>query len=260
MSLSIAIPTFNSSKYLEELLNQAYKIQKVTEIVIQDDASDESDFRLIKETVKNFKKYSDVEIKLNRNDVNLGGFKNKYLAVKKCKNDTIYQIDSDNVISNSTIKYLNKKDLSKLNKNHLYVPGYIYVFKKNYQITKLKRSTHNKLTDSKLEIRFEDINENIKNNNITPKSIDWVLNLGNWIFDKSSYLEKLYQGFKSDKYPLEACSIAGAYFWLVNNGSLMIDNKLRHHHRLRPDSYYVMEKENAPKSVNFFLEKFKDHD
>ena len=116
MSLSIAIPTFNSSKYLEELLNQAYKIQKVTEIVIQDDASDESDFRLIKETVKNFKKYSDVEIKLNRNDVNLGGFKNKYLAVKKCKNDTIYQIDSDNVISNSTIKYLNKKDLSKLNK------------------------------------------------------------------------------------------------------------------------------------------------
>ena len=260
MSLSIAIPTFNSSKYLEELLNQAQKIQKLSEIVIQDDASNESDFQEIQKIIKNYKEYSNVEIKLNRNDSNLGGFKNKYLAVKECKNETVYQVDSDNVIANSTIKYLNYKDLSKLDKNHLYVPGYIYVFKKNYQITKFKRSTHIKLTDNKKELRFEDINENIKTNNVTTKSIDWVLNLGNWIFNKSSYLEKLYQGFKSDEYPLEACSIAGSYFWLLNNGSLIVDNKLRHHHRLRPDSYYMMEKENAPKSVNFFLDRFKYND
>ena len=43
MNLSIAIPTFNSSKYLFKLLNQVKKINKVDEIVIQDDASDEND-------------------------------------------------------------------------------------------------------------------------------------------------------------------------------------------------------------------------
>ena len=260
MNLSIAIPTFNSSKYLLELLNQVKKINKVNEIVIQDDASDENDYHQIIEIVENFKRSNNIEIELNRNEFNLGGFKNKYLTVENCKNDIVYQIDSDNIISNSTIKYLNKKNFNKLNKNHLYVPGYIYVFKNNYQFTKLKKSSHTKLTDNKLEINFEDIKENIQKNIITPKTIDWVLQIGNWLFNKSSYLEKLYQGFQSEKYPLEACSIAGAYFWLVNDGSLIIDNKLRHHHRLRGDSYYMIEKENAPKSVNFFLEKFKDHD
>ena len=191
MNLSIAIPTFNSSKYLLELLNQVKKINKVNEIVIQDDASDENDYHQIIEIVENFKRSNNIEIELNRNEFNLGGFKNKYLTVENCKNDIVYQIDSDNIISNSTIKYLNKKNFNKLNKNHLYVPGYIYVFKNNYQFTKLKKSSHTKLTDNKLEINFEDIKENIQKNIITPKTIDWVLQIGNWLFNKSSYLEKL---------------------------------------------------------------------
>ena len=38
------------------------------------------------------------DIKISRNKNNLGGFKNKYLTVSKCKNNTIYQLDSDNFI------------------------------------------------------------------------------------------------------------------------------------------------------------------
>ena len=83
------------------------EIKIVDEIVIQDDASDENDYHQINEIIENFKRSNNVKIELNRNEFNLGGFKNKYLTVENCKKDIVYQIDSDNIISNSTFKYLN---------------------------------------------------------------------------------------------------------------------------------------------------------
>ena len=61
-NLSVAIPTFNSSIYLEALLKKVINIESVNEIVVSDDASHISDFEKARFICKNFEKK--VKIKL----------------------------------------------------------------------------------------------------------------------------------------------------------------------------------------------------
>ena len=52
-------------------------------------------------------KYQKLNIKITRNEVNLGGFRNKRKGVSLSSNEVIYQVDSDNVLSKKTINFLN---------------------------------------------------------------------------------------------------------------------------------------------------------
>ena len=47
-SLSIAIPTFNSSKYLSQCINSVKKFNVVNEIVVHDDHSDEKNIKKLR--------------------------------------------------------------------------------------------------------------------------------------------------------------------------------------------------------------------
>ena len=80
----------------------------------------------------------------------------------------------------------------------------------------------------------------------------WLLNLGNPIFDKNTYLSKLEEGYNSKDFPLEACSIAMTFFWLKNGGRLKILREMIHNQRIHKNSYYIREGENAKNSVDFF--------
>ena len=55
-NISIAIPTYNSSKYLEQLLSSSLKNEIVTEVVISDDASNVQEKEIYLKTVEKFKK------------------------------------------------------------------------------------------------------------------------------------------------------------------------------------------------------------
>ena len=130
-NISLAIPTYNSSKYLEELFISCFDSFKeipFNEVVINDDKSNEEEFKKIISLVNIYSsKYSEINFEINQNNKNLGGFRNKYLTVKKCSNNVIYQIDSDNLIRKSTIKLLEK---STFENNFLFIPSNIYLFNK----------------------------------------------------------------------------------------------------------------------------------
>ena len=55
-NISVAIPTYNSSKYLAEALNSLLKFKCVDEVVIQDDGSGNKEKEAIKNIVNGFEK------------------------------------------------------------------------------------------------------------------------------------------------------------------------------------------------------------
>ena len=63
-----------------------------------------------------------LNIKVSNNKENKGGFKNKYITVSKCKNNVIYQIDSDNFLTNEGIRFLKNINLD-LKIEKLILPG-----------------------------------------------------------------------------------------------------------------------------------------
>ena len=147
---SIVIPTYNSSKYLDELLTSTLDLRYLDEIVISDDSSDEEEFKKIKDVIKR-KKFSSLSIKLNQNKHNLGGFKNKYKGVELSKNNIVYQVDSDNIISSRTVKFLNRqKNLELIQNGNLFLPSKIKLFRKFKNIESLLFFRNNDVLFTKL--------------------------------------------------------------------------------------------------------------
>ena len=103
--VSLVIPTFNSSFYLEKILKSDY-INFFDEVIISDDFSNESEYEQIKKDLQKYLSKNKINYKLIRNDLNLGGFFNKYNGVKESSNELIYQLDTDNLLTKSTINFL----------------------------------------------------------------------------------------------------------------------------------------------------------
>ena len=89
--ITVAIPYYNNEKYLEKVLELLLSSDFVSEIIIHDDFSDHQI------------ESNDPKIKVYRNDVNLGAFKNKYLAVSKSTNEWVYLLDSDNYFFDNSL-------------------------------------------------------------------------------------------------------------------------------------------------------------
>ena len=88
-NISLAIATYNSSNYLEELFISFFNgsnEKPFNEVVINDDKSNEKEFKKIISLVNLYsERYREINFEINQNNKNLGGFINKYLAVKIVK-------------------------------------------------------------------------------------------------------------------------------------------------------------------------------
>ena len=137
MKISIAIPTYNSSRYLSDNLGNLINVNSISEIVVRDDKSSSDEEKKIQEIIKNFQKKIDCEIKFFSNDKNIGAFRNKLNVVSDCKNEYIYQIDSDNVCRNNFDKFFKNFMNSNLESEKLYIPSKIYQFRKYKKFIKI---------------------------------------------------------------------------------------------------------------------------
>ena len=257
MKFSIAIPTYNSSQYLNKNLNKFKRLKNLKEVVLVDDNSSNPHIQNLLSIKSQYEKFYTVNLIFNNK--NLGGFSNKYKAVSNCSEEIVYQIDSDNLISDDSIELLNSKAfLSEIKDDKLYLPSKIFLFKRNYEnfriFWKEKRFTKKNLElDSDL-LKKELLNPTtiIENN-----SLGYLLNLGNPIVKKQSYLDKLEEGLENTQNIGAACSIAMCYYWLKNNGSICLNSNFSHHHRQRKDSYWIENKDVAPSNYEEYLNKIK---
>jgi len=260
--ISVAIPTFYSSPHIEECLESFSNIPIVNEIIINDDGSSKEEYKKLNKKISKIKSKLNLNIKVSNNKENKGGFKNKYITVSKCKNNVIYQIDSDNFLTNEGIRFLKNINLD-LKIEKLILPGKVNTVFEEKSFLRKKRS-FNKIIVSKKDIalNYKMIKTYLleKENSPIPENkqlgLKWLLNLGNPIFNKNFYLDKLKEGFISENLPLEACSIAMTYFWIKNGGEIQIVNEMMHNQRIHKDSYYIREGDRAKYSVDYFYNKF----
>lgn len=106
MKLSIVIPTYNSSLFIEQTIFSIYqqllKLNVSSEIIILDDFSEDNTFAKIREIKKKFNKKK-IRIREFSNSENLGQYKNTIKGLKKTKGDFIITLDDDYNFKNSII-------------------------------------------------------------------------------------------------------------------------------------------------------------
>lgn len=248
MNISLAIPTYHSSSFLEHTLDSLQGSNVIDDIVISDNSQDKIEHESLEKIVLKFK---DLNISLKINDKNIGAYKNKYFCVQNCKNTFVYQLDSDN---RAIPKYINTNFIKDLKKNNMYLPGIIYLFhyKKKQKYPNTFKSKKVTFVKKDVNLNLKDIqNEMVDQNIIYQKNIDWILNLGNHLVNRDFYLSSLEEGL-STNLNITSDAMAQTYFWLKNGGELYITKSLRHYHGLRDDSIWTLNSKSAQESVDNF--------
>lgn len=280
--ISVGIPTFNSSKYLESCIKSVISKKTVGEVLISDDCSNESEFKNIKEIVKQFGQQKN--IRLIRNEKNIGAYENKLKLIENSFHDFIYILDSDNLSGqnlDTIVENLFKNN--DLNESYLIQPNIMYQFWKYPKFAKLFCKLNKKYIvkfyesdkvlkskDIKTSLLLNSGNYDLKNfskelevnvqkinykDTLQSKWIFWVLNCGNFIVNKNAMKDIAKKGLKIDREIRSVDAIAFSYLWLSSGKEIKIINEFFHHHRKREDSVSFTERDNSKKGIEFFIEK-----
>ena len=265
LNISIAIPTYNSSDYLEQLLISSLKNEIVTEVVISDDASSEQEIETYLKTLDKFqKKYPHKRLKFINNLERKGPFLNKYNAIENCSNDIVYQIDSDNVPMRNLDKFFKFDLLELFNENSLYLPAKIYQFYQRPYTSIPLSKVHN---GTKYRVIFQDTDSKFDKNLIKKsileevmitkqKNFRWLINIGNFIVYKPNFLSIMKEGFSfPERLLFAADQFLISYLWLKNNNYIEIRKQHYHFHRKRQDSISFLEKNNTEESFKVIEQK-----
>ena len=260
--LSVAIPTYNSSKYLLSSINSVKNYEFVNEIIVHDDFSKEKDYENILKIKENLK--NEIDIKVFRNKTNYGAFINKFLNVKECSNEYVYQLDSDNICA-SNLNSVFSEIINENQKRFMYLPSKIYQFYTYPRLARVASFFLKKYNVTYTKANFNFTKENIKkaiveNKKITVnKNINWVLNSGNYIVNKEMFINTMEKHIDFDKrHPLDAVAIS--FFWIANKGEIKTLKNLSHYHRKREDSVSFIENEGSFESLQMFRNKFVELD
>ena len=258
--ISVAIPTYYSSKFIKDTITPFLKHKIVDEIIITDDSEDNSEFNILTNKVHNVLENSSIRVRLLKNTKKLGGFKNKYYAISETNNKFVYQIDSDNIANNKFLKFIGKADERVFDKEILYLPSKIHLFKDS-KYESLYKPSNRVIFSKKSKIITPEYLKNALNmgiNFVKHKNVNWFLNIGNPFFYKDSYLTNLEKGLASSEKELSACSIALCYFWVSSGKNICMSSFLNHYHRQHKDSYWITAGQNAPNSVEYFRNLIKN--
>lgn len=217
--ITVAIPFYNTIQYLEPTLEQLIESSYVDEIVISDDVSDY--------TVE----IDHPKVKIYRNDINQGAFRNKYLSISRSTNDWIYLLDSDNTLPKTSIDIL--ENIQDLDPDTYYSPIQL-----NLVDDGLDSSLDGKTIVYDFPERTIDLEIAKKYLADDTGQIQWFLNTGNFFINKNSYLETMKFIFDNpDHKHLEADAMVFTTYWLLKNKKIKIVSGLCYDHRTRPQSY-----------------------
>ena len=256
--ISVALPAYNSSVFIEDLILNFINAKSIKEIVINDDNSPSDEFEKLLSIVEKFKTLDHIDIVLDRNKENHGEFINTYLTVEKCQSDFIYQIDQDNLPSLKSLKKLSKMNNLGEYKDCLFLPSSLYPFRFDHK--KESRFSKNKITffNKNTILNKNQVGKMIKEKvplHSNKFTIEFSLGAGNVFFHKNTYLKKIKEGLKEDRRNISSSSHAVSYYWLKNNGRIFYPKHLYHFHRRHANSQYNLMSEDVDISAEFIRNK-----
>ena len=127
--ISVAIPTYYSSNLIEETIYPLLSHKVVDEIIITDDSEDNNEYNKLSRNINNLIEGSSIKVKIFKNK-KLGGFKNKYNSISKTSNDFVYQLIQQ-YSNNKSLKFIDISPEDTFDKEVLYIPSKIFLFKKS---------------------------------------------------------------------------------------------------------------------------------
>lgn len=230
-TLSLCITNHNRDQMLFESFEQVLDDDRVSEIVIVDDNSDEKYWSVVKKYCEDKPK-----IKLLRNDKNLGCYRNKREAIANAVNEFVIIFDSDNIMTKG---YLDKIFDRDWNENEILAPDYVVSF--NYRNFSGK-------TINKQNVRFY----------TRQHQFDCLINTMNYFVHRDNYL-KVWDGSIE---PWTADTIYQNYRWLDSGRSIHVLTGLEYNHRIQHEekeegSHYVQHNRKTGNLFNTIKLKLK---
>lgn len=237
--ISICIPFFDTHDLTRNFLDTIVNENFVDEIVISDDSS------------KNNFLYSHPKVKIFRNEINQGAFRNKFLTVSKASNDWVLLLDSDNAVDKQVLKKIF---------NFYYKINYLYLPKK--LVLESLENFDDKMHKFEMNYDFDkiiDLNSASKYLVNKNQKIEWLLNTGNFIINKFEYLEVSKKYFLDNQASYLDCdALVFTYLWLKSGRKIQILDSYFTYHRLRKSSWTNTAKNNwQSQKLHIFLIKFK---
>lgn len=242
--ITLAIPFYNTSHYFEDAVELAVNNNFVKEIVVNDDGSTEEEWNKLNSIVNNL---NSSKIKLFRNEVNLGGFRNKYTAVQNSTCEWVYLLDSDNHPAETTLSVI--QEIENPDVDLCYIPQKLLLYKDDGYRNEV-------FYDFKYEkVGIDEAQDALLKRT---KWFDWFLNTGNFVFNREKYLERLKDGYENKDEPVYACSIAFSYHWMSKGGYYKVLSGMEYYHRLRNDSYWNSCGSNSDISAQYYHQRIID--
>lgn len=218
--ISLAIPNFNRSDFVIESFIQVIDNDIIDEIVIIDDCSSVDVFNKLSVLITDL---NNSKVKLYRNDVNLKPFMNKYETVKKCSNDWIILLDSDNIIDDSYIEVVSKLDMED---DTIYNPEILYKLNKK-EIGWIYKEYNNLVID-----------RNNAKHYIDSGNFETCLNTGNYCFNRKKYIHVIEHSHNDVKISVND-ALYFSYLWLLSGNKIRVIPGLHYIHRIHDGSWYL---------------------
>lgn len=214
--ITVAIPYYNSEKYLEKTLELPLSSEFVSEIIIHDDGS------------TNEIESSHPKVKVYRNEHNVGAFKNKYLAVSKATNEWVYLLDSDNYFFDNSLDVV--KSITP-QRGTYYSPSQLHLDDDG-----LDASLHGRIVKYDFVVVDSSKAKSLLESGVG--EFEWLINTGNFFVHRDDYIEAMKDVFEDPSYPyFEADAIVFCYNWLKKGNEIEVVEDLWYNHRLRSNSY-----------------------
>lgn len=265
--ISVAIPCYNSSGYIINALKYPVLDDRISEIVIVDDCS--NDYEELKKIVASL---NSEKIKLYRNEKNSGGcYLNKYYATRFATNEWVILFDSDNIFGKEYIDALYeqkewKPDTIYCASSGQSLPHFMWsdftpkpislhdfketLGKKNIRINLLKKHFY------KLFFKLPGFLKSVISRSLLMNSSSRFLALMNdcnFFIHKDTYISVHEQSQKINVNPYAADTILVNYIWLKNKKLLQVVPKMSYYHTVHPDSFWVKTVENYEKTVAWII-------
>ena len=228
MNISLAFTTYKSEQYIRNQLDKDFFSQSdgwINEIVIRDDCSDDYD---------KLKKFESDNIKIFKNDSNIGPLLSRPKLVENCKNDWILLMDSDNYLNRQCFDVLKNIELKD---DTIYCPCFAMP-RFNFPMV-----TGKTLTLSDIKPLFPALEVQI------------FLNTGNYLIPKKQYLE-ISKQIDTSYAHFTVDVIYFNYLWLSSGRKLSCVKGFEYDHTLRGDSYYMTHSGRSGKKLEEVNEKY----
>lgn len=210
MKISLCITHYNRAELLVDSFKNILTDDRVSEIVIVDDCSNEDVYNKVAWQV-----LANYQVKLYQNETNLGVYHNKKRSIELATNDWCIVFDSDNVIDTDYIDKLYA--LQPWDKNTEYCPA-------------LAEPAFNYSSLAGPPITKENVNTLWKHN-----QFEAFLNTMNSFFNREEYL-KVWDGSIE---PISSDSIYMNYKWLAAGNAIQVVEGMKYYHRIHNGSHYV---------------------